>query len=56
MKVGDLVRYNHDGWRNWYGIIVKIQSYNMYLTMWNHDNNRITSNNGSSLEVISESR
>lgn len=56
MKVGDLVRYTHEGWRHWYGIIIKIQSEDLYLTMWNHDNNCVTSNTGISLEVISESR
>ena len=58
MKVGDLVKYNHPKWSNWYGLIIKempgTEEYKQ--VMWNRDNNVITSNPKRDLEVINESR
>jgi hypothetical protein len=57
MKVGDLVKYNHHAWPNWYGIVIKETpgtDENKQI-MWFRDNNVRTSTPKRDLELISES-
>ena len=58
MKVGDLVKYNHPNWHNWYGTIIReIPGTEEYKqVMWFRDNNVRTSTPKRDLELISESR
>ena len=59
MKVGDLVKYIHRAYPDWYGIIIKetpgTEGYK--LVMWNRDNNIVqTSTPERDLELISATR
>ena len=58
IKVGDIVRWNKAGWRDWVGIVeMVIPGWGGNLRiMWFKDNNIRTSCSAHDLEVLSESR
>ncbi len=58
IKVGDIVRWNKDGWHDWVGIVeMVIPGWAGKLKiMWFKDNNVRTSCTAYDLEVLSESR
>ena len=58
MKVGDLVKYDHHNWSDWYGIILREipGTDERRMVMWNRDNSVVTSTPKRDLELINESR
>jgi len=58
VQVGDLVRYDHHEWADWYGIILREISGTdeRIVVMWNKNNSAVTSTPKRDLEIISASR
>ncbi len=58
MKVGDLVKYKHEDWAHWVGIVIKQipGTDETQVVQWNKENNLRTSNPKRDLEVINENR